>query len=40
MEGDFVSILPMIQKLRNSDIHELIKLALKMYDKFCKVNIQ
>lgn len=40
MQGDFIQILPLIQKLKNNlDVHELIRLANKIYDKFSKVNI-
>jgi len=40
MHGDFIAILPLIQKLRNVDVHLVIKYGNKIYDKFSKVNIE
>jgi len=40
MQGDFIAILPLIQKLRNVDVHLVIKYGNKIYEKFSKVNIQ
>jgi hypothetical protein len=39
MEGDFISILPMIQKIKHLDVSHVIKLANKIYEKYCKFNI-
>ena len=40
MEGDFIAILPSLQKLRNVEINLVIKYANKIYQKFSKVNIE
>ncbi len=40
MQGDFIAILPLLQKLRNVDVHHVIKFANKIYEKFSKVNIE
>lgn len=40
MEGDFISILPLIQKIKNLDVHYVIKLANKIYQKYNKFNIE
>ncbi len=40
MQGDFIAILPLLQKLRNVDVHQVIKFANKIYEKFSKVNIE
>ena len=39
MESDFISALPIIQKLRDMDVEQVIKLGTKLYEKFRKVNI-
>lgn len=40
MEGDFIAILPLIQKLRNVDVHQVIRFANKIYERYSKVNIE
>lgn len=40
MEGDFISILPLIQRLKNVDVHQVIRFANKIYEKYSKVNIE
>lgn len=39
MDGDFISILPVIQKLKNVDVHVIINYANKIYEKYYKFNI-
>lgn len=39
MQGDFIAILPLIQKLKGVDVHLVIKYGNKIYEKFSKVNI-
>jgi hypothetical protein len=39
MESDLVTSLPIIQKLKDLDIENLLKVAEKLYEKYKKRNI-
>ena len=38
LENDFITALPLIQKLKDLDVDQVIKLGLKLFEKYCKVN--
>lgn len=40
MEGDIGTILPLIQKLKNTDVNQIIFLAEKIYQKYKKCDIE
>ena len=39
MENDFIGALPIIQKLKDIDVEQVVKLGTKLYEKYRKVNI-
>ena len=39
MSGDFITTLPLIQKLRDLEVDGVIKLGLKLYEKYHRVNM-
>lgn len=39
MENDFITSLPLIQKLRDVDIETVIKLAIKFFNDYKRKNI-
>jgi hypothetical protein len=40
IKQDFISILPAIQKLRDVNVLKIIEIAVKLYDKYSRVNIE
>ena len=40
MKNDFISILPVIQKLRDVNVFKIIEIANKLYEKYSKINIE
>lgn len=40
MKNDFIAALPLIQKLRDLDVEQVIKLGLKLYEKYRKIDIE
>ena len=40
MKNDFIAALPIIQKLRDLDVEQVIKLGLKLYEKYRKIDIE
>lgn len=39
LHHDFITILPIIQKLRDANVNRIIEVATKLYDKYSRVNI-
>jgi len=39
MKNDFFNILPIIQKLRDVNVNQIIEIANKLYEKYSKINI-
>ncbi len=40
MENDFITSLPLIQRLKDLDVEELIKHGTKLFQKYKRVNIK